>query len=110
MPNLNPFPVGTFQSVFDSFLTAMQSIRTPAVLGKVLPFIVVVWVVGVVVFGFLWLWFRAFSLISDRTFSKIDETIDWFVGKRLSEKEKKKVEFNQKYWWKPLFDMKRIWL
>lgn len=88
MPNINPFPVETFQSIFDSFLNAMKWIRTPAVFAKILPFIVVVGVVGAIVFGFLWLGFRAFSLISQNTFRRgSDATADIFVSARKRMRE-----------------------
>lgn len=81
MPNINVFPVSTFQSVLDWFITAMQWIRTPVVLGKILPFLVVVWVVGVIVFGFLALPFRVFAEISERTFHNWADTVEDFLMK-----------------------------
>lgn len=88
MPDINPFPVSSFQAVFDWFLAAMRGIRTPAVLAKVLPFIVVVGVVGVIVFGFLWLGFKGFRMISQWTFRRgADATADMFVSARKRVRE-----------------------
>lgn len=90
MPNINPFPVSAFQSILDWFIVAMKWIRTPAVLGKIIPFIIVVGVVGVIVFGFLGLWFRVFAQISERTFRRSAENVDDFVsGKRKKDNSKK---------------------
>lgn len=80
MPDINPFPVGVFQSVLDSFISAMKWVWTPAIFARILPFIVIVWIVGVLVFGFLALGFRAFALISDKAFAKVDDSVDWLLG------------------------------
>lgn len=95
MPNINPFPVSSFQSVFDSFLVAMKSIWTPELYWKIIPFILVVGIVGVVAFGLLGLGFRAFALISDKTFARTDEAIDGFLG---SKPNAKFYEKNIKSW------------
>lgn len=95
MPNINPFPASSFQSVFDSFLVAMKWVWTPEVLSTSIMYILVVGLVGVVAFGLLGLGFRAFVLISDKTFARTDEAIDGFLG---SKPNAKFYEKNIKSW------------
>lgn len=110
MPNINPFPVSSFQSILDWFIVAMKSIRTPALFGKILPFIVVVGVVGVIVFWFLGLWFRVFAEISDRTFRRGADNVDDFVSGWKILKQKRELSQPRKYdlWEKIKIQAKRF--